>query len=254
MLCCNGSGRDGCKIMRVMTFNIQHGLNQKSNIIELEAVSKIVEKYGADVCGLNEVRGDGALKNYTDQTEAIGVRLGFYRYFGEAFRVDGVNPYGNAIVSRYALKLVQTVPVPEPEDRNILDGYEPRCVIKAVADVGGTDVCFLVCHMGLNGSEQRSAVDTLCRLVDESRMPIIVMGDFNTKPDSDILMPLYDRLSDTSEAADNPDIYTFPSYAPCVKLDYMLYKGLSCSGARVIEEVVSDHFPIIADFDFPREK
>ena len=70
--------------MKVMTFNIQHCLEYKKNKINIPLFAEKIKEYGADVCGLNEVRGKGSLFGYTDQTNALGNGLGFNRYFAHA--------------------------------------------------------------------------------------------------------------------------------------------------------------------------
>ena len=35
-----------------------------------------------------------------------------------------------------------------------------------------------------------------------------------------------------------------------IKIDYLFYRGLECRSVKTIGEVVSDHLPIIAEFDF----
>lgn len=237
--------------MRVMTFNIQHGLDYQNKIIDLDLFVHSIKKHGADVCGLNEVRGDGPLEGYTDQTNAIGDGLNFYRYFGEAIKVDGTSPYGNAIVSRYKFKSAETIPVPDPDDKDDESSFETRCVVKTVADFDGKDICFLVCHMGLVESERKSAVETLCKIIDKVDIPIVVMGDFNSEPHDPVLAPLFDRLKDTDTKASVSNAKTFPSDNPKIKIDYILYKGLMCVGTTTITEVISDHLPIVADFIIP---
>ena len=44
--------------------------------------------------------------------------------FAQAIAFDGVNPYGNALLSRYPIETAQTILVPDPETRGD-DGY-PR--------------------------------------------------------------------------------------------------------------------------------
>ena len=168
--------------MKVMTFNIQHALDFRKRIIDTDLFVHAIRTYGADVCGLNEVRGAGPIEGYTDQTPAIGDGLGFHHYFGEAIKVGDTSPYGNAIVSRVPFKSVETIAIPDPEDKSEGGHYETRCVVKAVAALEDADVCFLVCHMGLNLSERLNAVETICGLIDSCNLPVVLMGDFNTLP------------------------------------------------------------------------
>lgn len=234
--------------MKVMTFNIQHALDYQKKVIDQELFVRAIRKYAPDVCGLNEVRGAGPIEGYTDQTAEIGGPLGYSHYFGEAIKVKGTSPYGNAIISRSAFKSVETVPIPDPADKSEAGHYETRCVVKAIIDFDGSDVCFLVCHMGLMLSERANAVDTICRLIDECSLPIVLMGDFNTLPDSPELQPIRDRLSDSTECDSEPGALTFPSDAPRIKIDYIYYRDLRCIQTITINEVFSDHLPILAEF------
>lgn len=234
--------------MKVMTFNIQHCLDYKKNKINIPLFVETIKQYGADICGLNEVRGKGNLFGYTDQTNALGDGLSFNRYFAEAIKVNGRGPYGNAVVSRYPLKSAETVKIPDPDDKNADGSFETRCVLKSVVDVDGKEVCVLVCHMGLENSERVNAVASLCKIIDEITTPLILMGDFNTTPDNEVLKPLYQRLNDTDLMADKKGAFTYPSYNPEKKIDYIFYKGLTCKNVITVSEIVSDHFPIIAEF------
>lgn len=231
-----------------MTFNIQHCLDYKKNKINIPLFVETIKQYGADICGLNEVRGKGNLFGYTDQTNALGDGLSFNRYFAKAIKVNGRGPYGNAVVSRYPLKSTETVMIPDPDDKNEDGCFETRCILKSVIDVDGKDVCVLVCHMGLENSERVNAVATLCKIIDEITTPLILMGDFNTTPDNEVLKPLYLRLNDTDLLADDMGAFTYPSYDPEKKIDYIFYRDLTCKNVTTVSEIVSDHFPIIAEF------
>ena len=235
--------------MKVMTFNIQHALDFQKRIIDTDLFVGAISKYDADVCGLNEVRGAGPIEGYTDQAPAIGSGLGYHHYFGEAIKVKGTSPYGNAIVSRNPFVSAETVMIPDPEDKCEGGHYETRCVIKAVVPFNGTDVTFLTCHMGLNLSERENAVKTICSLIDACNTPIVLTGDFNTLPDSPELQPIRDRLTDSTVYDENPGAPTFPSDAPKTKIDYIFFRGLKCSRVTTINEIYADHLPILAEFD-----
>ena len=237
------------KTMKVMTFNIQHALDYQKDIINIDLFVDAIKKYGVEFCGLNEVRGEGPIDGYTDQTKTIADGLSFYGYFGEAIKVCGTSPYGNAAVSRYPFKSIETIHIPDPQKQNELsrDGepvhYESRCIIKAILNVCEKDICILVTHFGLAASERKSAVNTLCSIIDSINIPMILMGDFNTEPDDEILTPLFERMKCAGEM-----LPTFPSYDPKIKIDYILYKGLECKSSETVKEIYADHLPIIAEF------
>lgn len=234
--------------MKIMTFNIQHALDYQNQVIDTDLFVDAIRLYDADVCCLNEVRGEGPLDGYTNQTDAIGDGLNFFRYFGEAVKVDGTSPYGNAVVSRLPFKSHETVAIPEVENKSDDEYHEPRCVIRAIIEIEGKDVCFMNCHMGLSDGERIQAVKKICELIDETELPIILTGDFNTTPDDPVLNPIYERLLDSDEKAVNKGMYTYASYLPETKIDYIFYRNLECIYSEVITEIYSDHFPIIAEF------
>lgn len=234
--------------MNVMTFNIQHCLEYKKNKINIPLFAETIRLHNADVCGLNEVRGKGLLLGYSDQTNALGDCLSFNRYFAQAIKVNGKGPYGNAIVSRFPIKETETIIVPDPDDKNDDGWFETRCVLKAVISTDIGDVCFLVCHMGLEESERINAVKTICEISDSIDLPIVLMGDFNTSPENTVLKPIYERFNDTDAIAENKGVFTYPSYNPEKKIDFIFCKGLECKNVKTIEKVISDHYPIIAEF------
>jgi len=234
--------------MKVMTFNIQHALDFQRRVIDTDLFVRAIAKHGADVCGLNEVRGAGPIEGYTDQTPAIGEGLGFHHYFGEAIRVGGTSPYGNAIVSRVPFKSVETIAIPDPEDKTEGGHYETRCVVKAIAELEGRDVCLLVCHMGLNLSERLNAVSTICGIIDGCDLPIVLMCDFNATPDAPEFQPLRDRLKDSTDKDSAPNAFTFPSDAPRIKIDYIFYRSLECIKTTTISEIYADHLPVLTEF------
>ncbi len=236
--------------MKVMTFNIQHCLEYTKNKINIPLFYNTIADLGVDLCGLNEVRGKGRLIGYTDQTNALGDGLDFNRYFAEAIKVRGNSPYGNALVTRYDILSAETIKIPDPDNRNSKGAFETRCVLKAVLKIEEKELCVLVCHMGLEESERINAVKTICDALDEITQPVILMGDFNSTPEDVVFKPVYDRLSDTDELAVNKGMATYPSDKPEVKIDYIFYRGLKCKGVETVYRVMSDHLPIIAEFEF----
>ena len=114
----------------------------------------------------------------------------------------------------------------------------------AIVEENGKDIVFLVTHMGLAKAERINAVKTICEIADDTDLPIVLMGDFNACPEEETFQPLFQRFSDTLKGK---DVKTFPSDCPEIKIDYILYRGLECKNTKVINEVVSDHLPIITE-------
>ena len=102
-------------LINIMSYNTQHCMNYITREIDYDIIADTVTRCGADIIGLQEMRGKGRDSDYQAQTEILAERLGFYSYFAKALDVDGVNPYGNAVLSRFPIKAAETVAIPEPE-------------------------------------------------------------------------------------------------------------------------------------------
>ncbi len=229
--------------IKIMSYNTQHCLDFITREIDFDIITDTIKKCGADIIGLQEMRGEGDRADYTAQTEILAEKLGFYYYFAEAIRIGGTNPYGNALLSRYPIISAETVPIPDPAVKKYDQNYEARCLLKAKIDVGsGMNV--LVSHFGLNPDEQENAVKTVVANLPKEKC--VLMGDFNMQPDNEILTPIKQSLCDTAEKFDSPKL-SFPSDTPRVKIDYIFVSSdLTAADADIPAIVSSDHRPHVA--------
>lgn len=231
----------------LMSYNTQHCLNFFTRKIDFDIIADTIKKCEADIIGLQEMRDESQDADYQAQTKIIAEKLGYhYYYFAEAIRFEGVNPYGNAIISRYPIISAETILIPDPETKKFDGYYERRCLLKATIDVGnGLNV--LVSHFGLNPDEQEYAVETVVSNISEEHC--VLMGDFNMEPDNPILNPVMQKLYDTAKHFSVPKL-SFPSDTPSVKIDYVLVsKDLKVQYADIPEMISSDHRPHIATIE-----
>ena len=230
--------------LKIMTFNIQHCLNYIERHIDFPLFAKTIADSGADIVGLNEVRGKGANLHYEAQTVILAEKAGYkYYYFAKAIDFDGVNPYGNAVLSKYPILKAETVGIPDPTVRKYDGYYETRCIAKLTVDAGGP-LTVLAVHFGLNRDEHENARDTILQNLTDKRC--VLMGDFNVRPDSDILDPIRARMRDAAEGCG--DMLTFPSDKPDRKIDYIFVsKDITVSSAQIPPLTVSDHRPHTAE-------
>ena len=225
--------------MKIMSFNTQHCQHFTEQRIDFAAMADAIRSVGADLVGLNEMRGAGEHPEYTDQVPRLAELTGLpYFYFAKALDITGKGPYGNAILSRYPLRSAVTVPIPDPSVRTYHGYYETRCLLKAELENGYR---VLVTHFGLNPDEQKNAVDTvLCHLAPEK---CILMGDFNVQPDNAVLEPIRARMRDAADLFATP-LQSFPSDAPRVKIDYIFVTpDVDLTEADIPAIVASDHRP-----------
>ncbi len=232
--------------MKIMSFNTQHCLSFIDKKIDFEIMARAINDLGADVVGLNEMRGLGTHPEYTAQVERLAELCGMkYYYFAKAIDVKGKGPYGNGILSKIPLLNARVIPIPDPPKHIGGRGYETRCVLKAELEGG---ITVLVTHFGLNPDEQESAVKTVVESLRDRRC--VLMGDFNVTPENSVLEPIRSRMNDTADRFDSEKL-SFPSDMPDRKIDYIFVSpDVTVSDADIPPVVASDHRPYIATVSF----
>ena len=195
--------------LKVATYNIWSGRNN----IEIQTrnydwTADVISEIGPDIIGLQEV-GKGPCYGFPvaydieeDVPEYLGKKLGMYSYFAPAITSNSYG-YGNALLSKYPIKSAKNVKIP-----NVGPNVESRCVLVAEIDVCD-GITVLVTHFGLSSEELIQGRNTVLSLVEESKKPVIFMGDLNIMPDNEILKPFFERLVDTADGSLQP--YTWPS-------------------------------------------
>lgn len=232
--------------IKIMSYNTQHCLNYLTQKIDFDLIADTIKSCGADIIGLQEMRGKGTREDYQAQTQILAEKTGFYYYFAETIKVEGSNPYGNAVLSRYPIISAQIIPIPDPKIKWFFRSYESRCILKAKIDIGnGLDI--MVSHFGLNPDEQKNAVRTLIANIPEKSC--VLMGDFNMEPDNKILNPIKQRLFDTADRFDCEKL-SYPSDKPTVKIDYIFTTDdITVLDSDIPAIVSSDHRPHIATIE-----
>ncbi|MBQ9083284.1 MAG: endonuclease/exonuclease/phosphatase family protein [Clostridia bacterium] len=230
--------------MKLMTFNTQHCLNYMTRNIDFDVMVAAIRQCGADVVGLNEMRGAGPHPEFAPQVEILAEKSGLTQYFFAPALHMRAGTYGNGLLSRVPVESAEIVMIPDPDPRKYNGYYETRCLLKATL-AGGITV--LVTHFGLNPDEQENAVQTIVQhLADEK---CILMGDFNVLPDDPVLNPIRARMKDAAEAICG-DKNTFPSDAPDRKIDYIFVSpDVEVLCAEVPPIVASDHRPHTAEVE-----
>ena len=243
--------------LKVMTFNIQHGVDHArrlrepalddASLIDLGRVADTIRRYQPDIVSLNEVRDAAEKPGFSPQTRDLAEACGFpYFFFAEALPETDRGPYGNALLSRFPLDPATRIMIPDAKTLRPNGRYETRCLIKADVKLpSGDTLCVMNTHFGLEPEEAAQAVETVLANTDPAK-PTIFMGDLNLTPDSPYIQRMLTVYQDSAQLL-KPGTRTYPSHAPEIKIDYILACG-SCRflSAEVPEIVISDHRPYLA--------
>ena len=232
--------------MKIMTFNTQHCQNFVTGNIDYEIMADAMKKCGAEIVGLNEMRDKGVSAGYgqAQVSELAKLTDMEYFYFAKAIEDGPGNPYGNGILSKHEFESVETILIPEPENKDGCKYYERRCILKAKLKNGFT---VLVTHFGLSDVEQECAVKAVLDEITDEKC--ILMGDFNITPDNSLLEPIRKKMKDTAELFDVEKL-SFPSDKPRIKIDYIFVTpDIEVVSADIPEIIASDHRPHTAQIN-----
>lgn len=249
--------------LRIMTYNICSGHHyekeegytpcpSQTGPYDISRCTKVIAGLSPDICGLNEVDSFMQRTGEISQTDYIAQNTGMTGVFGKAisFSFDPSGAYGNAVLSKYPIVESEVYMIPDPEIYDEDAWYETRSITRVVIDVEGVKVTVLQTHFGLSVSEKQNAVTTLVPIIDSIKTPLILMGDFNIRPNDFLLNPIRERLFDTAQLKDGY-FKTFPSYEckyPECKIDYVfMSKHFKPLNLEIFQTCASDHLPYVVE-------
>jgi endonuclease/exonuclease/phosphatase family metal-dependent hydrolase len=226
--------------LRILAYNIKHGLGMDS-VIDLKRVARVINELQPDIVTLQEVDSAVERTSGVDQTTVLGELTGMHSVFGTFFDYQG-GRYGMALLSKYPFISYTNHLLPK--------GVEHRAALAGTIRVGenGPEVIVVGIHLVWTGDERYTQAQRLTEIFRDERRPVILAGDFNSRPDSDV-MALLGKSWHIPDKGD--DRFTFPSDAPDREIDFIIYRPedrFEVVEHRVIDEpVASDHRPLLLE-------
>ena len=232
----------------VMTYNIHHGEGTDGKL-DLERIAKIIRTQNPDLVALQEVDDRAQRSGAVDQTAELGRLTGMENVFGKAMDFQG-GGYGQAILSRWPIKLHEVHRLPQREKR------EPRIALATKIAAPFGEIVFASTHLDHQIEAVRvEQVAELNRVLKPktSTSPNILSGDFNATPES---APMNSMLDVWFDVAHSAPASTIPSDNPRRRIDYVFCAPSdrwTTIHSKVLDEpVASDHRPVIATLKFAR--
>ena len=268
--------------LRVACYNIAHGRGlAESNweggdgaarLERLEQIASLLKEINADVLVLNEVDFDASWSNQVNQAEYLAKACG-YRYWVEERNLDfrvlhRTWRFGNAILSKYLISNPELIDLPSyGESETWLAGKKRAFGVELAwgnNDVGSSGVHLVAAHLSHRSEDlrERSAA-MIVEHVRQNGLPTVIAGDMNSSPigfpgntmteDGRNAIETFLAADSLSESqVDVPEIsaeFTFPSNDPRIVIDWFFAnERLRFGSYRVIESELSDHRPIVAEF------
>jgi endonuclease/exonuclease/phosphatase family metal-dependent hydrolase len=238
--------------MRVVSYNIHAG-KDAARQPNLQRVATILDSLGADIVLLQEVDRGTERSGRVDQLAELERLTGMHGGFAKSLDFQG-GDYGIAALSRWPIDSVETVPLPTdpPADRG--DGmYEPRVAIHMVVSSPAGRLDVIGTHLGAESDatfrdqEARDLIEHI-RTHVAPEAPVVIGGDFNSTPDSDVHGSFTGDFEDSWQKCGSGNGYTFPADSAARRIDYVYLRGLQCVTALVVDTRASDHRPLLVTF------
>ncbi|SNT14894.1 Metal-dependent hydrolase, endonuclease/exonuclease/phosphatase family [Anaerovirgula multivorans] len=225
--------------LKIMSYNIHHGRNLFGRY-SLDEIAEVIKNSNADIIGLQEVDNGVVRSRFQDQLKYLSEKLSMEYAYGHNYNVLG-GMYGNGVLSKY--------PIESYENLRLPSGREQRGLLNAIINIEGKQLSFLVTHLGLNEQERQRQVKAVSNYLDTLTNQVILVGDFNTRSNSEEIKLLSKRLIDAAYAMDNIEP-TFDLSVLSGRIDYIfLDQSMDIRNYRVIKSRASDHYPITATFE-----
>lgn len=236
-----GSGSaDRADTLRVMSYNIKHGQGNDGRV-DLRRIADVINAQDPDVVALQEIDRRVDRTGGDDQARTLGSLTGLDHAFGAFMDYDG-GEYGMAVLSRW--------PIVRVTNERLPDGDEPRTALKVRvrSPTTGREVVVVGIHFYRTDAERAAQAQRLVQTLEAETAPVILVGDFNSEPDSDVIDGFIDGWNVLSKGRDR---FTFPSHRPEREIDYIMVRparSFYVLAHEVLDEpVASDHRPLIAD-------
>ncbi len=243
-------------LVRVATYNIHKGVQGigPTRRLEIHNLGHAVEQLDADIVCLQEVRKVHRreaeyFEQWPDLPQAEFLAPEGYTAVYRTNAHTRHGEHGNAMLSRW--------PVVSHQQEDMSDHrFEQRGLLHSEVCVHGRALHVVVVHLGLIKASRIRQLEQLRQFIAReipANAPLVVAGDFN-----DWGTTVQTTMAAAGMLAFSPSkAPTFPSRLPVVQLDHVYARGLTPLGVQVprgrIWGRMSDHLPLIADFDLPAE-
>lgn len=238
--------------IRIMTYNV-HSCVGMDGKISPERIARVIGRHDPDIVALQELDIGRERTGKVDQPHSIAKELEMFYHFHPSVVSDDER-YGNAVLSRYPMELIRAGRLPGITKKS---KAEPRGAIWAVINIAGTKINFFNTHLGLSFGEGASQTKALLgsewMVHPGCRGPVILCGDFNALPNSQLCRNIKKTLRDAQGELDNHSLKaTWFSHYPVGRIDHVFIgPELEVAHAEVsrthLDKIASDHLPLIVD-------
>lgn len=224
--------------LTILSYNIKHGYGMDGKV-DLSRSAALIKGLAPDLVALQEIDKSTSRTKNVDQATELGRMTNMHPEFGGFFDYQG-GEYGMAILSKNRPSAVSNHRLP--------DGIEPRTALAiTVTPVeNGPELVFVGIHFYASQAERLAQAKRLLDILKTETRPVILAGDFNSRPSRDVMKLFADGWTIPDKGEDR---FTIPSDNPRSEIDFIMFRNLEgwkVTKIDVLEEpLVSDHRPVL---------
>lgn len=230
--------------IKVITYNSKNGQNGEGGS---RSVQEFIESEDPDVVLLQEDR--------TSLPEENAVKEGVSQIYSKhkilnsgSLITDGSNAhahYADLEIGGKTLRVINVYLKPFQLQKSMVRPTSD-------ADINKEKAKKLIFRLVPTFKAHQSQVQQIRAAIDNSPYPVILGGDFNSVPNSWEYYHLIEGLEDSFVEVGKGSATSFHDYKFPIRIDYLFHsKGITPKTYEVNRSVeLSDHFPVIATFDF----
>ncbi len=265
--------------IRVGCYNIAHGRGgrfeatnwdggtRQEKMARMKQIGQLLKIHHLDIVVLNEVDFSSVWSGHLDQAALIAQEAQ-YPYIVEQRNLDLAIPFasirfGNAILSKYPISDITFLDYPNTSEfaEWLIGGFKEG-VVGTVTLPDTTRVQVVAVHLSVNSEPVRIAsARMILERHQQSGLPLIAMGDFNTAPrgypqhhaDENGQNTIEIFVASQQVTTHLPGLpipsedFTFPSEQPARIIDWIFVSSpWQIQEKTVIQTDLSDHLPVIA--------
>lgn len=230
--------------MKVMSWNIWKG-KHLNNVIAL------IRRENPDIIGLQEVTE----KDNNNIGKEIAQKLNYQFLYCKSFTTDRHTPsfdQGNAILTRLPVISSECHFLSTLEHYEKNAATEPRTVMEVTLSWNDKQLIIFNTHLGFAekfGESEMKNNQLLNLLKFLPKKNTILMGDFNSQPDSTVIKEITRVLVNTDSHPTEPTIIDVKDKNQTkYRIDYIFTTpDMRTNNFQIIESSASDHFPLMVE-------
>jgi endonuclease/exonuclease/phosphatase family metal-dependent hydrolase len=208
----------------------------------LPEITRFIKDVDPDIVGLIEVDTGSIRSRMVNQAEKIATDLRMNTSYETKYGSKSINQI-LPIVRKQGNAFMAAARV-HGEKFHYFDTGIKRLII----ELEMAEFAVFLVHLSLKYRHRHLQLRHLHDLIEATEKPVIVAGDFNTFWGENEIY-LFMRAAGL-KSANIDGLPTYPSRAPRKELDFVLYQeGISVSSFEVPDVRLSDHLPLICDFE-----